>query len=71
MLANPSTYLNGTAPLNTTGCVRSCIYQLNENLTDTGDCTIANGTDRDSFIWLAPFRFLEIIDVNVLTGIQV
>lgn len=51
MLAHPALYLNGTAPLNTTGCVHSCVYQLNESTADTGACTIANGTDRDSFLW--------------------
>ncbi|KAF9476240.1 carbohydrate esterase family 16 protein [Pholiota conissans] len=51
MLDRPSLYLNGTAPLNTTGAVKSCIYQLNEPTSDTGDCTIAQGTDRDSFTW--------------------
>lgn len=51
MLAHPALYLNGTAPLNTTGCVHSCVYQLNESTADTGVCTIANGTDRDSFLW--------------------
>lgn len=51
MLDHPSVYLNGTAPLNTTGAVKSCVYQLNEPTSDTGICTIAQGSDRDSFIW--------------------
>ncbi|KAH7909673.1 carbohydrate esterase family 16 protein [Hygrophoropsis aurantiaca] len=48
---NPGNYLNGTAPLNVTGCVNSCVYNLNESESDTGDCTVAEGTDRDSFLW--------------------
>ncbi|KAF4610247.1 hypothetical protein D9613_010513 [Agrocybe pediades] len=51
ILDRPSVYLNGTAPLNTTGAVKSCVYQLNEPTSDTGDCTIAQGSDRDSFVW--------------------
>lgn len=51
MLNHPSNYLNGTAPLNTTGAVKSCVYQLNEATSDTGNCTIAQGSDRDSFLW--------------------
>jgi len=47
----PRNYLNGTAPLNTTGCIRSCILQVNESTADTGDCTIAEGSARDSFLW--------------------
>ncbi|KAF8965410.1 GDSL lipase/acylhydrolase [Flammula alnicola] len=43
MLDRPSLYLNGTAPLNTTGAVKSCVYQLNEPTSDTGVCTIAQG----------------------------
>ncbi|EIM83790.1 GDSL lipase/acylhydrolase [Stereum hirsutum FP-91666 SS1] len=51
ILNNPSSYLNGTAPLNTTGAVRSCIFQEFESTSATGNCTIANGTDADSFAW--------------------
>ncbi|KZT00213.1 carbohydrate esterase family 16 protein [Laetiporus sulphureus 93-53] len=49
--AFPQNYLNGTAPLNVTGCINSCIYQLNESTSDTADCTVAEGTARDSFLW--------------------
>ncbi|KAK7457129.1 hypothetical protein VKT23_010429 [Stygiomarasmius scandens] len=51
MLANPSMYLNGTAPLNVTIPLKSCVYNLNESTSDTGVCTIAQGTDRDSYLW--------------------
>lgn len=43
----PQNYLNGTAPLNVTGCINSCI--VNEDGSST--CTIIQGTDRDSFLW--------------------
>ncbi len=59
MLDNPSEYLNGTAPLNTTGAVKSCVYQLNESTADPGACTIAQGSDRDSFIWYV-FRYFGV-----------
>ncbi|KAJ3765584.1 GDSL lipase/acylhydrolase [Lentinula raphanica] len=49
MLSNPSAYLNGTAPLNVTGCINSCVFQVNE--PDSGVCTLVNGTDRDSYLW--------------------
>jgi len=48
MFDHPALYLNGTAPLNVTGAWDACIA------SDGGatlDCTIANGTDRDSFLW--------------------
>ena len=51
IIANPANYLNGTAPYNVTGCVRSCIFGINEPGSDPGDCTIATGTDVDSFVW--------------------
>lgn len=51
MLANPQNYLNGTAPLNTTGAINSCVFQLNESTSDPGVCTVAEGSDRDSFLW--------------------
>lgn len=51
MFAHPALYLNGTAPLNVTGSIRACVFQLNESTSDTGDCTIATGTDVDSFLW--------------------
>ncbi|PCH43141.1 carbohydrate esterase family 16 protein [Wolfiporia cocos MD-104 SS10] len=49
--AYPQNYLNGTAPYNVTGCIRSCILQINESTSDLGDCTIAEGTARDSYLW--------------------
>ena len=51
ILDNPAAYLNGTAPLNTTSCVDACVYQLNEPKTDPGVCTVARGSDADSFVW--------------------
>ncbi|EIN06961.1 SGNH hydrolase [Punctularia strigosozonata HHB-11173 SS5] len=51
MYNNPALYLNGTAPLNVTGSVVSCILQVNESTSDPGDCTVAQGTDRDSFLF--------------------
>ena len=51
MFACPQLYLNGTAPLNVTGAVHSCVFQLNESTGDPGVCTDAVGTDQDSFLW--------------------
>jgi hypothetical protein len=51
MIANPSTYLNGTAPLNVTIPLKSCVYELNQSTSEPGVCTIAQGTDRDSYLW--------------------
>jgi len=51
MFAHPALYLNGTAPLNVTGSIRACVFELNESTSDTGDCTIATGTEVDSFLW--------------------
>ncbi|KAJ7826567.1 GDSL lipase/acylhydrolase [Mycena olivaceomarginata] len=45
---HPALYLNGTAPLNVTGCWDSCIAPFGGgNLV----CTVQNGTDRDSYLW--------------------
>ncbi|KAJ4480570.1 GDSL lipase/esterase [Lentinula edodes] len=65
MIANPATYLNGTAALNITGCAHSCVYQLNESTADTGICTIANGTDRDSFLWYDELHPSEQTERNI------
>jgi len=65
MLAHPALYLNGTAPLNITGCAHSCVFQLNEPTTDPGVCTIANGTDRDSFLWYDELHPSEQTDRNI------
>ena len=51
MFARPQAYLNGTAPLNVTGAVHSCVFQLNESTGDPGVCTDAVGADQDSFLW--------------------
>ena len=49
MYANPKAYLNGTAPLNTTGVVDSCIYEVNADTPSV--CTMVQGSDRDSYLW--------------------
>ncbi|TFY80148.1 hypothetical protein EWM64_g3861 [Hericium alpestre] len=75
ILNNPSEYLNGTAPLNTTGSIISCQLQVNESTSDAGDCTIASGTDKDSFVWLDELHPSEQTDrivahefVNIIQG---
>lgn len=52
MFAHPQLYLNGTAPLNVTGAVNSCVFGLNSN---ENTCTVAQGTARDSFLWYGTF----------------
>lgn len=53
----PSLFLNGTAPLNTTGAIASCIFELHQPVLDSksvfdqANCTVAQGSDRDSFLW--------------------
>jgi phospholipase/lecithinase/hemolysin len=49
MFSHPAEFLNGTAPLNVTGCVHSCVLGLND--PDVFDCNTVNGTARDSFLW--------------------
>lgn len=51
MYTHPARYLNGTTTLNVTGAAVSCVYAINEPDSNPGTCTIANGTDRDSFLW--------------------
>ncbi|TDL28575.1 carbohydrate esterase family 16 protein [Rickenella mellea] len=48
MIAHPANYLNGTAPLNVTGCANSCVFPLGGQ---TSVCTVAKGAARDSFLW--------------------
>jgi len=63
ILAHPANYLNGTAPLNTTGCINSCPYPVNANTsTYTPDCTVATGTDQDSFVWYDELHPSQITD---------
>ncbi|KAJ7595525.1 GDSL lipase/acylhydrolase [Mycena floridula] len=72
MINNPADYLNGTAPLNTTVPLKSCVYQLNEPTSDTGICTIAQGTDKDSFLWfdeLHPSEQADRMVAREITGI--
>jgi hypothetical protein len=49
MYNNPQNYFNGTAPYNVTGCINSCVHTMNSTAAPT--CTVANGTDADSFLW--------------------
>lgn len=47
MFDHPQNYFNGTAPLNVTGVINSCVAQPGGALT----CTVVEGTDRDSYLW--------------------
>jgi hypothetical protein len=51
MYKHPQLYFNGTAPLNVTSAVRHCVFAEGEDTGDTGNCTVAEGTDKDSFLW--------------------
>ena len=51
MFTHPQRFLNGTAPLNVTGAVHACVFELNESTSDPGVCTDATGTAQDSFLW--------------------
>ncbi|KAH8823572.1 GDSL lipase/acylhydrolase [Flagelloscypha sp. PMI_526] len=49
MYQNPANYLNGTLPLNVTGAINSCVYELN---SQENTCTIVPpGDGRDSYLW--------------------
>ena len=58
MYANPKTYLNGTAPLNTTRVVDSCVYEL--NASEPSVCTMVEGSDRDSYLWFVNVFFATL-----------
>lgn len=51
ILSNPGNFLNGTVAPNTTGAIKSCVFQVNEDPSDSGNCTIATGSAVDSFLW--------------------
>ncbi|KAL0959375.1 hypothetical protein HGRIS_014628 [Hohenbuehelia grisea] len=57
MFNRPSAYLNGTAPLNVTGAVNACVFPEQGQPGDPF-CTVAQGTDRDSFLWYVPGYFV-------------
>ncbi|KAJ3544437.1 hypothetical protein NM688_g5746 [Phlebia brevispora] len=51
ILADPRKFLNGTVAPNTTGAIRSCVFQENENPDDPGNCTVVTGSAVDSYLW--------------------
>lgn len=59
ILNNPAKYLNGTAPLNTTAAINSCVFQ--EGGVGGGVCTLVNGTDRDSYVWYVILMILSLV----------
>ncbi|KAF9450383.1 carbohydrate esterase family 16 protein [Macrolepiota fuliginosa MF-IS2] len=63
MYAHPADYLNGTAALNVTGSIDSCIYQTGDS--DESVCTMVNGTDRDSYLWYDELHPSEQADRHV------
>ncbi|KAG9311224.1 carbohydrate esterase family 16 protein [Chiua virens] len=56
---HPSKYLNGTAPLNVTGCIDSCVYTLDESTGAAADCTVAEGSAQDSYMWYDELHFSQ------------
>ncbi|KZV88125.1 carbohydrate esterase family 16 protein [Exidia glandulosa HHB12029] len=52
MFIHPELYLNGTAPLNVTGSINECVFELNGGPVG-GACPNAttDGAVRDSFLW--------------------
>ncbi|PAV23314.1 carbohydrate esterase family 16 [Pyrrhoderma noxium] len=68
MYTNPQNYLNGTAPLNVTGCINSCVFPLNQS-DATPTCTTVSGTDRDSFLWFDELHPSEQADRVVARNI--
>jgi len=50
MFNRPAVYFNGTAPLNVTGSVNACVFPF-QGQPGNPVCTVAQGTDRDSFLW--------------------
>lgn len=56
MYTNPSAYLNGTGPLDVTGCIYSCVMQPDESGTDSLSCTMVEGEGlRDGYLWCVLF----------------
>ncbi|KAG6908643.1 hypothetical protein DXG01_003821 [Tephrocybe rancida] len=52
MYYNPKVYLNGTVPANVTGAISSCVFDLNADLSGTGDCTmVTDKKAQDSYLW--------------------
>jgi len=73
MHARPAVYLNGTAPLNITGAVNTCVFQVGDS--NESVCTLVNGSDRDSYLWFDELHPSEQADrivarevANVIEG---
>ncbi|KAH9916236.1 GDSL lipase/acylhydrolase [Amylocystis lapponica] len=50
IIGHPANYLTGSA-YNVTGCVRSCVLQINDSTSAQGACDITEGAARDSYLW--------------------
>ncbi|OJA13745.1 hypothetical protein AZE42_01547 [Rhizopogon vesiculosus] len=71
MYNNPQNYLNGTAPYSVTSCINSCVYTLDNATAST--CTVATGTDADSFLWydeLHPSQQSDRIVAREITAVM-
>ncbi|EJD35181.1 GDSL lipase/acylhydrolase [Auricularia subglabra TFB-10046 SS5] len=51
MYTNPALYLNGTAPLNVTGSIAGCPFELNGGPVGGACPPIVEAAERDSFLW--------------------
>lgn len=53
MYSNPGSYLNGTAPVNVTGAIDTCYYEV--GATSPRSCVKVEGdANRDSYLWYVP-----------------
>ncbi len=66
MHAHPANYFNGTAPLNVTGAVNTCVFQVGDS--DENVCTLINGSDRDSYLWCVLVMLSGLINFNTEGG---
>ncbi|KAG6856516.1 hypothetical protein H0H87_003604 [Tephrocybe sp. NHM501043] len=52
MYLRPEVDLDGTAALNVTRAISSCVYELNQATTSSGICTtVADLGAQDSYLW--------------------
>lgn len=67
MYTNPELYLNGTAPLNVTGAVNTCVYEIGGTV---GNCTQVTGTDVDSYLWCVGIALVfYFLVLKLMTGV--
>lgn len=68
IISNPGAYLNGTAPPNVTGTIKTCVYEIGPS-TDNNCTYVPKGPEWDSYLWYDELHASEQADRHIARNV--